>query len=349
MTGMYQKLTMPAEGLRLHLNENTGGCSQAVLDALGGLTREMAAVYPDYTDATEATATLLAIPSSYVVLVNGLDEGIFAAALATLGGPASAPLESVIVVPAFDMYAGSSRKAGGQVVEVPLGPDFAFPLDAVIRALTAATRIVFLTTPHNPTGLLISHEAVVAIATAAPQALIFVDEAYIDFGGQTLIHQALLDRYPNLVVGRTFSKAYGLAALRAGALVAAPPTLERIRECVPPYSINIAAVLAIPAAMRDTTHYRWYLEQVRESKQLLYAALDRLGRAYLRSEANFVFAHFGDAAADLVAGLQARGIYVRDRSGDPRCRGYVRITTGIVAHTQACIDAIEEIYATRAD
>src|SRR5918993_4411100 len=343
MTAMYQKLAMPADGLRLHLNENTGGCSQAVLDAISGLTREMAAVYPDYTEATAATAGLLAIPPSYVVLVNGLDEGIFAAALATLRGPASSPLESLIVVPAFDMYAGSSRKAGGQVVEVPLGPGFSFPLDDVIGSITPATRIVFLTTPHNPTGLLIPRDAVVAIASVAPQALIFVDEAYIDFGGETLIEQPLLDRYPNLVVGRTFSKAYGLAALRAGALVATPATVERIRECVPPYSINIAAVVAISAAMKDTAYYGWYLDQVRESKRMLYAALDRLGRTYLRSDANFVFAHFGDAATDLVAGLKARGIYVRDRSGDPLCRGYVRITTGVVAHTQACIDAIEEI------
>jgi hypothetical protein len=96
------------------------------------------------------------------------------------------------------MYAGSSRKAGGQVIEVPLGPGFAFPLEDVIAAITTATRIVFLTTPHNPTGLLIPREAVVAIASAAPQALVFVDEAYIDFGGDTLIEQPLLDRYPNL-------------------------------------------------------------------------------------------------------------------------------------------------------
>ena len=343
MTAMYEKLSMPAEGLRLHLNENTGGCSQAVLEALGALTRQMAAVYPDYTDATGATAKLLGVPPSHVVLVNGLDEGIFAAALATLRGPGSSPLEALIVVPAFDMYAGSSRKAGGTVVEISMDAGFAFPLAGVLGAITPATRIIFLTTPHNPTGLLIPRESVLAIADAAPDALIFVDEAYIDFGGESLIDQALLDRHANLVVGRTFSKAYGLAALRAGAVVATPSTLERIRECVPPYSINIAAVLAVPAALRDLTHYRWYLSEVRESKRLLYDALDRLGRTYLGSEANFVFAHFGDAAQDVVAGLRAREIYVRDRSRDPLCRGYVRITTGVVSHTQACIAALEEV------
>jgi len=173
--------------------------------------------------------------------------------------------------------------------------------------------------------------------------LIFVDEAYIDFGGETLIEKALLDQYPNLVIGRTFSKAYGLAGLRAGALVATPALLESISACVPPYSINIAAAVAVPAALRDTAHYAWYLNEVRESKRLLYGALDRLGLTYLTSEANFVFACFGGRAKDVVAALRARDIYVRDRSGEPGCEGYVRITTGVVAHTQACISVVEEV------
>ena len=343
MTQMYEKLSMPAEGLRLHLNENTSGCSDAVLEALRGLTPRDAAIYPDYADAIAATAGLLGVDTSWVLLTNGLDEGIFAAALATLRGPGATPLESLIVVPAFDMYAGCSRAAGGEVIEVPLRPDFSFPLDETLAALTPRTRIVFLTTPHNPTGLAIPRKSIVAIAEAAPQALIFVDEAYIDFGGQTLVESVLLDRYQNLVIGRTFSKAYGLAGLRAGALIAAPGTLERIRACVPPYSINIAAAIGLQAALRDTSRYSWYLQEVRESKRLLYAACDRLGLSCLRSEANFVLVHFGGAAKQVVASLKAHDIYVRDRSGDPGCEGYVRITTGVVGHTQACIDAIEEI------
>lgn len=344
MTTMYEKLTAPVTGLRLHLNENTGGCSEAVLEALRGLTRETAAIYPDYSEAIAATASLLGVSPSHVLLTNGLDEGIFAAALTALRATgAASPLEALVIVPAFDMYAGCSRAAGGKVVEVPLGPGFAFPLDEAIAAITPATRIVFLTTPHNPTGFIVPVDSTIAIARAAPGAMIFVDEAYIDFGGETLIEESVLDQYSNLVIGRTFSKAYGLAGLRVGALVAAPATLERIRACVPPYSINIAAAIAVPAALRDTTHYMWYLNEVGKSKQLLYAALDRLGLNYLRSDANFVLAHFGNRAKTVVAGLRARNIFVRDRSGDPGCEGYVRITTGVVAHTQACISVIEEV------
>ena len=247
MTAMYQKLAMPAEGLRLHLNENTGGCSQAVLDAIGGLTREMAAVYPDYTDATAATAALLGVPPSYVVLVNGLDEGIFAAALATLRGPASIPARVPDCRSRFRHVCGLVAQGGGTGRRSSARTGFAFP---------AGRRDCG---DHPGDADRLPHDAAQSDRVADPargchrdraaplrMRSIFVDEAYIDFGGQTLIEQPLLDRYPNLVVGRTFSKAYGLAALRAGALVATPATLERIRECVPPYSINIAAVARDP-------------------------------------------------------------------------------------------------------
>jgi histidinol-phosphate aminotransferase len=213
----------------------------------------------------------------------------------------------------------------------------------VLAAITDRTRIVFVTTPHNPTGLTVPRDAILRIARENRGVLVFVDEAYIDFGGHTLVDVTVLDAHPNLVVGRTLSKAYGLAAIRAGALVATPDTLGPLRDSVPPYSINIAAVRAIPAALQDTGHHSQYLSEVRESKRLMYAALDRLGIRYWPSDANFVFARFGDRAREVTAGLHARGIYVRDRSSDPACRGCVRITTGVVAHTQACLSAIEEV------
>ena len=344
MSGMYDKLATPSSGLRLHLNENTGGCSPAVLEAVQGLTRMETALYPDYGDAIAAVAAKLGVPESHVLLTNGLDEGIFAAALATLrGGSTADPFEAIVIVPAFDMYAGCARVAGGRPVDVPLGPGFAFPAGAILAAITPRTRIIFITNPHNPTGLAVAPEAFLAIARSAPQALTFVDEAYVDFGGTSLVDESVLAAHANLVVGRTFSKAYGLAGLRAGALIAAPATLATLRDSVPPYSINIAAAVAVPAAIRDTGHYAWYLEQVGESKRLLYAALDRLEVPYWRSEANFVLAAFAGRAAAVVAGLRARGIYVRDRSRDPGCDGCVRITAGVASHTRSCVAALEEV------
>jgi len=343
MTYEYEKVVTPASGLRLHLNENTAGCSPAVIAALRGITCEMAAFYPDYSEAIEAVCARLQVGASNLLLTNGLDEGILAAAVAALRGPAAEPLEGIVIVPAFDMYAACIDAAGGHVVEVPQGTDFEFPLEAVLASVNRRTRIIFITNPNNPTGISVPRGSILSIAEAAPKATIFVDEAYADFGGTTLIGDPALERHPHVVIGRTFAKAFGLAAIRAGALVGPPATLAPIRRVVPPYSINVAAAVAIPAALRDDEYFRWYLGEVRESKRLLYAALERHAIRCWPSDGNFVLARFGDACGRIRDGLAQRRIYVRDRSQDHGCEGCLRITAGVVPHTRRCIEAIEEL------
>lgn len=344
MSHMYEKMVTPREGLRLHLNENTGGCSPAVLEAIRGITAEDAAYYPDYTDAIAACAEYLGVPAERVLLTNGLDEGILAACIASLkGSTLKLPLEAIVIVPAFDMFASSAEAVGGQVVEVPMGDDFSFPLEATLRAVTSRTRIIFVTDPNNPTGLSAPLDAIFALAQAAPHATVFVDEAYADIRGRSSIGDPQLDRYPNVVIGRTFAKAQGLAAIRVGALTGSGETLQRLRRVVPPYSINIAAAVALPAALRDRAYIHRYIAQARESKARLYAALDRLGIHYWPSDANFVLARIGDRASQVTANLRTRGIYIRDRSSAPLCAGCVRITTGMVEHTDQLIAALEEV------
>src|SRR5581483_1798044 len=151
-----------------------------------------------------------------------------------------------------------------------------------------------------------------------------------------------LPSYPNVIVGRTFSKAFGLAGLRIGCLVGAPERLDPIRLAVPVYSVNIAAVVAVRAALGDLAYVEDYKRQVEASKALLYAACDRLDLKYWKSAANFVLVSAGDRLPALLAGVERRGIYLRDRSREPGCAGCVRIGTGIVEHTKRCIAALEE-------
>jgi histidinol-phosphate aminotransferase len=226
---------------------------------------------------------------------------------------------------------------------VPLGAGFAFPLQAVLDRINPRTRIVWLTNPNNPTGQLIPRDAIVRIAERAPGALIFVDEAYGDFSGASLIGDSLLDAMRNLVVGRTFAKAYGLAGLRVGAVIAHPETLAPLRRVVPPYSINACAAAVLPAACEDTAYYDWYLNEVSRSKALLYGAFDERGIEHWRSAANFVLARFAAGAAGIAAALARRGIHVRDRSRDTGCAGCLRITAGVVDHTREFLAALEEV------
>ena len=343
MTYLYEKAVNPASGLRLHLNENTAGCSPAVLEALRGLTAEMIAFYPDYSDAIAAAGERLGVPDANLLLTNGLDEGILAASVAAVRGAGSRGANAIVIVPAFEMQAACADAAGLRVVTVPLGTNFEFPLRDVRQAIDPATRIIFITTPHNPTGLLASREAILEIAASAPNATVFVDEAYADFSGVTLLGDPALSLHPNILVGRTFAKAYGIAALRCGALIGPAPLLASIRKVLPPYSLNVAAAVALPVALRDRAYFDWYLDEVRESKRLLYRFLDGAGVPYVRSEANFVLARFGGRSARVCHDMAARGIYLRDRSTSHGCDGCVRITTGVAAHTERCIEALEEV------
>jgi len=339
----YERVA-PAAGLRLHLNENTAGCSPAVVDALRALSAQDLAIYPDYDAAIASCAARLSVDAESLLLTNGLDEGILVAAMVALRGTTpDTPLEAIVVVPAFDMYAACTDAAGGTVIEVALGPGFVFPLEAVLAKVNERTRLVWLTNPNNPTGLSIPRHAIVRIARAAPRAIVFVDEAYVDFGGESLIGDSILAELPQLVVGRTFAKAYGLAGLRAGAVVGQSHTIARLRRVIPPYSINVCAAAALPAAFGDTAYYDWYLRQVAESKTLLYHALDDHGITHWKSDANFVLARFSGRGADVAAALAARGVHVRDRSRDSGCADCLRITTGVAQHTRRLIAALEEV------
>jgi histidinol-phosphate aminotransferase len=170
---------------------------------------------------------------------------------------------------------------------------------------------------------------------------VFVDEAYAEFAGVSFMPE--LDAFPNVIVGRTFSKAFGLAGLRIGCLVGAPATVDAIRRAVPVYSVNIAAVAAIQAALQDLDHLDGYLRQVAESKALLYAACDRLGIKYWKSLANFVLVCAGDRTDAIVKGAFDKRIYLRDRSTEPGCAGCLRMATGMVEHTRRAIAVMEEV------
>lgn len=336
----YEKVVTPSSGLRLHLNENTAGCSPKVIAALNALTREDVAAYPDYDRSLAATAARLGVPQNEIVLTNGLDEGILATAVSGLRRTNG---EAIVCVPAFYMYAVCADAAGGEVVNVSINDDYSFPLARVLKAITPKTRVIFLTNPNNPTGQIIPRDEILAVVRAAPDALVFLDEAYADFANASLIGDVEARALPNLVIGRTFAKAYGLAGLRAGAVIGHPKTLEPFRQIIPPFSLNLCAAVALAAAFDDTEYYAWYLAQVRASKDLLYQALDRLNVRYWQSAANFVLVHFGDDAVRVIDALAAKQIYIRDRSRDPASPGCVRVTTGVVEHTQQFVNALEEV------
>jgi histidinol-phosphate aminotransferase len=332
----------PGPGLRLHLNENTSGCSPEVLAAIRALTAADIAAYPDYRPAVLACAAHLGVDPEWVLLTNGLDEGLLMLAVARLGRDKSQTAEAIVPVPAFDPYFAAIAAVGATAKRVPPLDRFRFPLQDVLAAISPQTTLIYLNTPNNPTGQAISRDALRAVIEAAPEALVLVDEAYVEFGGTSFIDE--LPNHRNAVVGRTFSKAYGLAGMRIGCLVAHPDTLDPIRAVTPVLNLNTVAVTAVQAALRDTGFLPTYAASVRESKRRLYDACARLGLDYWESEANFVLVRVGERAPDVVRALAARGVHVRDRSKDAVTAGCVRITAGVVTHTEEAISALEAVF-----
>lgn len=355
MSVSYQKPSVPRTGLRLHFNEHSGGCSPHVMAALRALAETDVSTYPDYDDVHARLAAWFGVPGDHLVLTNGMDEGILASAVAQLqhsAGGACGPTrpEVVIPLPAFDEYEASSLAVGGRVVTVPPSEDLSCPLEAVLDAITPHTRLVYLASPGNPSGLLLSHETVRAIARRLePNGLVFLDEAYVDFadGGPDASYLGELATSPNVVIGRTFSKAFGLAALRLGALIGAPAALAPLARVVPPFSLNVFATTGVMAALDDAAYFDSYRRDVVRSRALLYGICERWGLPFWRSQANFVLVRAGARADAIVDGLRSRGIHIRNVSRQAGCDTCVRITAGVLAHTQACIDAMEDVLCER--
>jgi len=347
MSDLYERAPERGPGVRLHLNENTAGCSPRVLAAMRRVTATQASTYPDYGATTRACAAWLGVREDEVLLTNGLDEGIYTAAMAWLQRlPSGEQAEAVVVEPAYALFAASAGVVNARITHVGPPADFSFPLAETLAAITPRTRGVFIASPANPSGLLVSTDAVLAVAAGLPpEAIVFLDEAYVEFASGSFL--PTLRSAPNVMLGRTFAKAYGLAAVRAGYVVGAPGLMTRMRGSVLPFSVNVFALAAIREAVEDPGYVKWYAGQVRESRRLVYDACQRLGYDCWPSEANFVLVRVGPQAARLVDDLAARGVYVRDRSGMSGCAGCVRITTGVVEHTQACLAAMEDLCAKR--
>jgi histidinol-phosphate aminotransferase len=342
-----QGFRSPGAGLRLHLNENMQGCSPAVIETIRALTPQQLAEYADYEPAVLACAAHFGVDPEWVFLTNGLDEGILMTALAFLGRDKSVGAEAIVPLPAFEPYFAAVDAVGATAVPVLPGTGFSFPTDALLAAVSSRTRLVFLNTPNNPTGRLIPRDAIRRVVVSAPEAPVLVDEAYIEFTGESFLDE--LSSHRNVIIGRTFSKAYGLAGIRIGCLIAHPDLLEPIRAVTPVLNLNVVAVTAVQAALRDREYMARYAAQVAESKRRVYSACRRLGFECWESAANFVLVRVGDQASFIVAALSARGVHVRDRSMDPQTPGCIRLTAGLVAHTDAAIDALAVVASARAE
>ena len=329
------------DAVRLDFNENTLACSPKVHEALGRISADALTRYPERAPVEALAAAYLGLGAEQVVLTNGVDEAIHVLFETFL----DAGDELLLPVPTYTMYEVYASATNARIVRVQAGDDLQFPSERLIAAIGTKTKVIAIANPNSPSGSAATRDQIVALARLAPHAVIFVDEAYYHFHGETVVD--LVGRVPNLFVARTFSKAYGLAGLRIG-LMAGPIDLMRwVRRVISPYSVNSVALACLPMALEDSAYVDSYVAEVLAARAEFESALDSAGLRRWPSRANFVLVEIGPKHAEFVERMRAAGVLVRDRSSDPGCDGCVRITIGTreqMRHAAAVLrDAIVQL------
>jgi histidinol-phosphate aminotransferase len=323
--------------MRLDFNENTIGCSPRVIEALRReIEAEGLAIYPEYGGAKADIAEYFKVTSEQFVFTNGTDEAI----QVFLNTYVDDGQEVIVLKPAYAMYRFYAEVAGARIVEVPYPPEMEFPIDHVLRVITKNTRAVLIANPNNPTGTAVSLEGVMRILKRARHAAVLIDEAYYEFSGITALPE--IGANPNLFVCRTFSKVFGMAAMRLGCLFSTERNVGYLHKAQSPYSVNMLAIRAAQAAVEDVDYVRSSVAEALAARELLCLGLEKMGIGYVPSSANFVLGRFGERAIGVRDALRARGILVRDRSYE--APGCVRITVGTREQTRKMLAALEEIW-----
>ncbi|HKW65110.1 MAG TPA: histidinol-phosphate transaminase [Candidatus Acidoferrum sp.] len=329
----------PAEGrtgkVRLDFNENTSGCSPAVRRALAKLTVKQLAMYPEYQKPTERLARHFGVSPEELLLTNGGDD-----ALRVFFDTFVEPDTSILVCePTFPMYRYWAEIAGAGVCALRYGSNMEFPLEQVLAELRKNPRVLFVANPNNPTGTLIGEAELRCILKMATQTVVVMDEAYAEFSDFTAL--PWIREYPQLFVARTFSKVAGLASLRLGAVIGCAESLALVRRAMPPFPVNLAALVAAGAAVSDRAKMRAYVAEVKRMRVWVAKELSKLGVKTYPSSGNFLLADFGPAGPALFRELEEKNILLRDRSKD-MSSGFVRITMGTSAEMRQLLNAIRK-------
>jgi histidinol-phosphate aminotransferase len=240
------------------------------------------------------------------------------------------------------MYKFYCQVAGATIREIEYRGDgnLSFPLEELLAAVRPETRAILVANPNNPTGTGVSTEAALRLVKSAPQAAVLIDEAYFEFSGVTVLPQ--IARHPNLFVSRTFSKVYGMAAMRMGCLFSQAQNVSYLHKAQSPYSVNTLAALAARAAIRDRDYVENYVKEVLAAREDLKAGLTRLGVPFYDSQANFVLFRAGDRSIEIRDKLRDAGVLIRDRSYE--LPGSVRVTVGTREHVKRFLEELERLW-----
>jgi histidinol-phosphate aminotransferase len=330
-----------ANPIKLASNENPLGTSPKALDTI---KEAMATSHlypdPDSKNLRTAAARFFGCTIDDIIAGNGSDEIIDLVCRAYLK-----PGDEVIIPSCtFSYYRIASLACGAQVVASPM-KDHCIDITSIEAALSPRTKIIFIANPNNPTGTYLRRNELLSFINAVPEnVLVVIDEAYGAFARENdyLSAISLVQSRSNLITIHTLSKSHGLAGLRVGFGIASKAIFATMLRIKPPFNVNILAQKAGEAALNDDTFFKKTLSNTWNSLDSFYAAFERLGLSYVRSQTNFVLVHIGKDSPRVYEDLLKRGIitrYIPYIGLDE----YLRVSIGLPGENKAFIDALEEV------
>lgn len=317
--------------------DGRSGYSGLLLDFNERTTGPPVRLYPEYFDLTEKIARYAKINSAQVMVTNGTDQAI------DIIFRTFSDRDDAIIIPepTFAMYAQYAQINGNRIVSPRYRKDsLAFPLEKVLKAIKSSTKLVVICNPNNPTGTLIAPADIAKIARKAAAAIVYVDEAYYEFSGVTAAR--LINEYPNIIVSRTFSKAFGLAGLRIGYVMAQRQYINEMLKVRGPYDVNQTACRAATEALSKLEAARSYSREIiEEAKPLTEQFFRQNNIKFYRSAGNFIL--FKPENPETVAQtLRENGIAVRPQA-KPNVGGTLRLTIGTKKQMQTFINTYKEV------
>ena len=299
-------------GLNLDFNERTVSTSPKVIKALKDfLENPDLQMYPEYFDLVDRIAEYVSVQPAQAMITNGADQGIDVLFRTfTKEGD-----RVVIPSPSFAMFYQSAGVVGNEIIELPYNDDYTYPVEGVLQEIEQGVKLVVICNPNNPTGTLVPLEDVEKILAAAlkEDTVVFVDEAYADFSKLTAI--PLLNKYPNLVITRTFSKAFGLCSLRIGYTISSAEMIGEMCKVRGPYDMNMLSCVAAKAALDDLESLDSYVDEVMNvGKPMLEKFFEENSIKFYPSGANFIFFAPKDRDATWES-LKENGLLTRKKNG----------------------------------
>ncbi|WP_165854862.1 histidinol-phosphate transaminase [Marinobacter sp. JSM 1782161] len=331
----------PSEIIKLASNENPLGPSAKALAAAKAALDDMC-LYPDGNGfiLKQKLAERLSVSTDQLTLGNGSND-VLELVIRAFAGPGD---EVVFSQYAFAVYPISTQAVGATGISVP-ARNWGHDLDAMAAAITDRTRIVFVANPNNPTGTALGQAAIESFLNRVPEHVVVVlDEAYGEYfeGDEFPDGASMLPRHPNLVVARTFSKAWGLAALRVGYAVSSADIADVINRVRQAFNVDTVALSAATAVLDDDDYLQRSREVNRVGLRQLAEGFEKLGLAYIPSSGNFIAVDVGRDAESVFQGLLRHGVIVRPIGGYGM-PNHLRISVGLADENARCLDALKQV------